>query len=40
VDFAKLVAVRAEIESWLPGERFFGMVARSGLPKTFRQAAA
>jgi hydroxymethylglutaryl-CoA lyase len=40
VDFDKLVAVRAEIESWLPGERFFGMVARSGLPKTFRQAAA
>lgn len=40
VDLDKLVAVRAEVEPWLPGERFFGMVARAGLPKTFRAAAA
>jgi hydroxymethylglutaryl-CoA lyase len=40
IDIEKLIAVRAEVESWLPGERFFGMVARAGLPKTFRPAAA
>jgi hydroxymethylglutaryl-CoA lyase len=40
IDIEKLVAVRAEVEPWLPGERFFGMVARAGLPKTFREAAA
>jgi hydroxymethylglutaryl-CoA lyase len=40
VDLEKLFAVRAEVESWLPGERFFGMVARAGLPKTFRERAA
>jgi hydroxymethylglutaryl-CoA lyase len=40
VDFEKLIAVRKEVESWLPGERFFGMVARAGLPKTFHRAEA
>ena len=35
VDIDKLVSLRAEVETWLPGERFFGMVARAGLPKTF-----
>jgi hydroxymethylglutaryl-CoA lyase len=40
IDIDRLIAVRAEVESWLPGERFFGMVARAGLPKTFRHAAA
>ena len=40
VDIEKLVGVRAEVEPWLPGERFFGMVARAGLPKTFRGQAA
>jgi hydroxymethylglutaryl-CoA lyase len=39
IEIEKLIAVRAEVESWLPGERFFGMVARAGLPKTFHQAA-
>lgn len=39
VDFAKLITLRTEVESWLPGERFFGMVARAGLPKTFQAAA-
>jgi hydroxymethylglutaryl-CoA lyase len=40
IDIEKLIAVRAEVETWLPGERFFGMVARAGLPKTFHHAAA
>jgi hydroxymethylglutaryl-CoA lyase len=40
IDIDKLIAVRADVETWLPGERFFGMVARAGLPKTFRHAAA
>jgi hydroxymethylglutaryl-CoA lyase len=40
VDIEKLIAVRADVETWLPGERFFGMVARAGLPKTFHHAAA
>lgn len=40
IDFAKLIAVREEVETWLPGERFFGMVARAGLPKTFHMDAA
>lgn len=40
IDIEKLIAVRAEVEPWLPGERFFGMVARAGLPKTFHAAPA
>lgn len=40
IDIEKLVDVRSEVESWLPGERFFGMVARAGLPKTFGARAA
>jgi hydroxymethylglutaryl-CoA lyase len=40
IDIEKLIAVRADVETWLPGERFFGMVARAGLPKTFHHAAA
>jgi hydroxymethylglutaryl-CoA lyase len=40
IDIDALVPVRAEVESWLPGERFFGMVARAGLPKTFHRSAA
>lgn len=40
IDIDKLVAVRREVEAWLPGERFFGMVARAGLPKTFQAPAA
>jgi hydroxymethylglutaryl-CoA lyase len=31
-----LVALRREIESWLPNERFSGAIARAGLPKTYR----
>jgi hydroxymethylglutaryl-CoA lyase len=40
IDIEALVAVREMVEAWLPGERFFGMVARAGLPKTFQPAAA
>jgi len=36
IDVAALVALRREVESWLPGERFSGAIARAGLPKTFR----
>ena len=32
-----LLELRRMVESWLPGERFYGAVARSGLPKTYRQ---
>lgn len=39
VDIEALSRLRTEVESWLPGERFFGMVARAGLPKTFARAA-
>jgi hydroxymethylglutaryl-CoA lyase len=40
INIEALVAVREMVETWLPGERFFGMVARAGLPKTFQPAAA
>lgn len=40
IDIEKLIAVRNDVEPWLPNERFFGMVARAGLPKTFRSADA
>jgi len=36
VDVEALIALRREVESWLPGERFSGAVARAGLPKTYR----
>jgi len=35
IDIEALIALRAEVESWLPGECFFGMVAKAGLPKTY-----
>lgn len=40
IDVGGLIALRAEVESWLPGERFSGAVFRSGLPKTFAAEAA
>ena len=36
IDIEALVSLRATVESWLPGERFSGAIARAGLPKTFR----
>jgi hydroxymethylglutaryl-CoA lyase len=35
-DVESLVALRREIETWLPNERFSGAIARAGLPKTYR----
>jgi hydroxymethylglutaryl-CoA lyase len=35
-DVEALVALRREIEGWLPNERFAGAIARAGLPKTYR----
>jgi len=35
-DVPALVALHREVESWLPGERFTGAIARAGLPKTYR----
>ena len=40
IDFAKLLALRKEIESWLAGEAFTGSIAKAGLPKNFRQLPA
>lgn len=36
IDIEALVRLRATVETWLPGERFSGAIARAGLPKTFR----
>lgn len=36
VDLEALIALRRDVESWLPGERFSGAIARAGLPKTYR----
>ncbi len=37
IDIDALIAVRAMVEKWLPGEKFFGMVARAGLPLNFER---
>ncbi len=39
IDIEALVKLRRTVETWLPGERFYGAVARAGLPKTYRPAA-
>jgi hydroxymethylglutaryl-CoA lyase len=36
IDVEALIALRHKVESWLPGERFSGAIARAGLPKTYR----
>jgi hydroxymethylglutaryl-CoA lyase len=36
-DVEALVALRREVETWLPNERFSGAIARAGLPKTYRR---
>ncbi|MGY3617937.1 hydroxymethylglutaryl-CoA lyase [Bradyrhizobium sp. USDA 10063] len=38
-DIEALIALRGQVESWLPGERFSGAIARAGLPKTYRPPA-
>lgn len=38
IDIEALVALRREVETWLPGERFAGSIAEAGLPKNFRQS--
>ena len=35
INIAALIAVRFMVERWLPGEQFFGMVARAGLPLNY-----
>ena len=37
VDVDALLVLRREVETWLPGERFSGSIARAGLPKTYRR---
>jgi hydroxymethylglutaryl-CoA lyase len=37
LDIEALVALRRQVEEWLPNERFAGSVVRAGLPKTYRQ---
>lgn len=39
VDIEALVALRRDVETWLPGESLGGAIARAGLPKTFHAAA-
>ena len=39
IDIEGLRELRKRVETWLPGETFFGMVARAGLPKTFVRAS-
>jgi hydroxymethylglutaryl-CoA lyase len=36
VDLERLIDLRREVETWLPGQRFSGAVAKAGLPKTYR----
>jgi hydroxymethylglutaryl-CoA lyase len=39
IDIEALIALRREVEDWLPGERFAGAIARAGVPSWFRRAA-
>jgi len=36
IDIERLIALRAKVERWLPGEKMGGAIARAGVPKTFR----
>lgn len=39
IDIEALLALRREVEAWLPGEPFAGAIARAGLPKGFVSVA-
>jgi len=39
IDIDALLALRTDVEKWLPKDRFSGAIARAGLPKTFSTAA-
>jgi hydroxymethylglutaryl-CoA lyase len=38
IDVNQLIQLRSLVQTWLPGEKFCGTVARAGLPKVFRPA--
>ena len=40
IDIDALIALRQKVETWLPDEKFYGMVAKAGLPKHYRPASA
>jgi len=40
LDFDRLMALRARIGEWLPGETLHGAIWKAGLPKTLRAAAS
>jgi hydroxymethylglutaryl-CoA lyase len=40
IDIDALLALRKDVETWLPGETFAGAIARAGLPLTFESASA
>jgi hydroxymethylglutaryl-CoA lyase len=40
IDIEKLLALRAKVASWLPGETLHGTLWLSGLPKTLNPSAA
>ncbi|TDV35534.1 hydroxymethylglutaryl-CoA lyase [Paraburkholderia caballeronis] len=40
IDIEQLLALRRDVETWLPGEAFAGAIARAGLPKHFSRAAS
>lgn len=39
IDLERLLEVRREVETWLPGESFSGAIFRAGLPKTYSPKA-
>jgi hydroxymethylglutaryl-CoA lyase len=39
VDLQAIIALRTQVEGWMPGEKFSGAVARAGIAKTYRRAA-
>lgn len=39
IDLAQLIDLRSTVEPWLPDEQFSGMLARAGLPLTYKKTA-